>query len=141
MGLRPFGNSRSSSSSQPTNTVQVQIVTLYPGGTAQAPGSVLTNTRTVVTNPFPGEPVMSRLEVLKDGVWGDPGFTFNSGAYAGYGVKVTQVANSSSYGDLVVQSGSAAVLAPPGYTGSPHQGGIGSESSLPFRIIVWKIKA
>lgn len=118
----------------------IDFAVMYPGGDATTPGNIVTSTRSVLTNPFPTFPVLSRVEVLIAGVWGDPGFTYSSGTFAGYGVKVTQIANGSNYGDLVVQSGSGGVAASAGATGGPHPTATGGETSLPFRVIVWKVK-
>lgn len=150
MGLRPVVNGAGSGGSSGGGggsdftraefEAALNFAILYPGGDATTPGNATSGMRSVITNPFPTFAVITRVEVLMAGVWGDPGFTFNSGAYTGYGLKVTQIADGSGYGDLVAQAGAGGVAAPPGYTGSPHQSATGGETSLPYRVLVWKVK-
>lgn len=124
----------------PANDVEFAIV--YPnGGTPETPGYANASMRLTIQNPFPGHAVMSRIEVLYNNVWGDPGFTFNAATFQGYGLRVTQIMDGENFGDLVMQAGSAALLAPPSFTGSPHEGASGSETLLPFRLVVWRVKA
>lgn len=138
MALRPIGGPASGTPAPGGSSTEFTI--LYPGGTAQAPGDIQAAARVVVTNPYPGSAVIARVEVKAYDMWGDPGFTFNSQSFQGYGLKVSQAeAADGSFGDLVLQAGSAALLAPAGYTGSPFNSATGSESFLQFRVLVWKL--
>lgn len=112
---------------------------IYPnGGSAASPASVASNSRYVETNPFSGYHVACRVEVQYGGSWGAPGWLDWDDPATGLtavGVSAEQHAGSS----IVVQTGKIGVLATGNLAGSTF-GAIATQTSLPCRVKVWKIK-
>lgn len=115
----------------------VAFTMLYPGGgNAASPGNVTINSRYVMSNPWPGLPVLAVAEILMGTVWTPTGWRFLASDNS-QGVSVGQ------YGDSVVlQTGIAALWNRGDWQGSPipaSNPGI-SLTSLPCRVKVWKVK-
>ena len=115
----------------------IAFTVLYPGGgNAASPGNVTINSRYVMSNPWPGSPVLAIGEVLMGTVWTPTGWRFLASDNS-QGVAVGQ------YGDSVVlQTGIAALWNRGDWQGSPipaSNPGI-SLTSLPCRVKVWKVK-
>ncbi|WP_238910300.1 phage tail protein [Achromobacter ruhlandii] len=116
---------------------EVAFTMLYPGGgNSASPGNVTINSRYVMSNPWPGSPVLAIAEVLMGTVWTSTGWRFLASDNS-QGVAVGQ------YGDSVVlQTGIAALWNRGDWQGSPISAsnpGI-SLTSLPCRVKVWKVK-
>ncbi|WP_238877125.1 phage tail protein [Achromobacter xylosoxidans] len=116
---------------------EVAFTMLYPGGgNAASPGNVTINSRYVMSNPWPGSPVLAIAEVLMGTVWTTTGWRWLDGANT-QGVAVGQ------YGDSVVlQTGIGALWNRGDWQGSPipaSNPGI-SLTTLPCRVKVWKVK-
>ncbi|WP_336724752.1 phage tail protein [Achromobacter ruhlandii] len=116
---------------------EVAFTMLYPGGgNSASPGNVTINSRYVMSNPWPGSPVLAIAEVLMGTVWTPTGWRFLASDNS-QGVAVGQ------YGDSVVlQTGIAALWNRGDWQGSPipaSNSGI-SLTSLPCRVKVWKVK-
>ena len=115
----------------------IAFTVLYPGGgNAASPGNVTINSRYVMSNPWPGSPVLAIAEVLLGTVWTPTGWRFLASDNS-QGVAVGQ------YGDSVVlQTGIAALWNRGDWQGAPipvSNPGI-SLTTLPCRVKVWKVK-
>lgn len=118
---------------------KLDFTILYPGGSESSPGTATNGGRYVVTNPFPGFPVIAVAETRQgSGAWFDPGWatTMVGSVPQGFGMKASQL----STGQIIVQTGSQAIAT----TGSISGGGGGeftpSLTTGPLRVRVWKIK-
>ncbi len=116
---------------------EVAFTMLYPGGgNAASPGNVTINSRYVMSNPWPGSPVLAIAEVLMGTVWTPTGWRFLASDNS-QGVAVGQ------YGDSVVlQTGIAALWNRGDWQGAPIPVSNPeiSLTSLPCRVKVWKVK-
>lgn len=106
---------------------------IYPnGGSEGSPANVSINTRYSLDNPFPGHHVLCVAEIQLGGVWGPPGWMYNSG---GQGV----LAARESGDDIIVQTGSSQVYNRANFAGGVH-GGATAGTSAPCRVLVYKVK-
>jgi hypothetical protein len=108
---------------------------LYPnGGTQAAPANVSTNSRYVLSNPFPGHEVIVKAEVMINNQWGDSGWFYSSG---GYGTKAAQL----DLNTIVVQTGATRVAYTSHASGDPFGHTTNSYTTLPCRVKVWRCRA
>ncbi|MDB1109699.1 phage tail protein [Pseudomonas extremaustralis] len=123
--------------SQLQNMADFAVV--YPaGGSKASPANAALNSRYVQANPFPGHSVMCRVEILRNGEWGDPGFgdyTSPGGSRAACGVRATQLGDS-----IIVQTGISGMTYSSAYSGDPFGSPDTVTTPVPFRVLVWKIK-
>lgn len=116
--------------------LEKDFMIIYPnGGTAESPASVTKDTRYVETNPFPGYRVKCEAEVLINNQWGISGFIYDRGYDGGFGTRASQLDD----GDIVIQTGSIAVITNSNCSGAPFPNFKGSPASAPCRVKVWKI--
>jgi len=107
---------------------------IYPnGGTKENPAIVAVNSRYVMSNPFPNEPVMCEAELLVNGIWGSVGWFFSNGGYGTLAGHILEIDK------IVVQTGSAAV----GHGSNGAGGSVGFVGGAippsPCRVKVWRI--
>ncbi|MDX3877021.1 hypothetical protein [Achromobacter denitrificans] len=112
---------------------EIDSIIYYPNGSAANPATIITNTRYVFNNPFPGHEVDVDVRVKSSdgvGAWFDPGWSTNftsASTWASFGCAVSQL----SSGQIVLQTGSARVAG----AGSAG-GGAGGESPSYFTALV-----
>lgn len=112
---------------------------IYPnGGSAGSPANVASNTRYVMTNPFPGHHLICIAELRSPaGVWAEAGFQTNVTNGTGIGTRAGVVEDQ-----VVVQTGSGGVASVSANTMGLHGASwpTGVISSAPCRVKVWKVK-
>lgn len=108
---------------------------LYPnGGTKEKPANVVANSRYVLTNPFPKEPVIVIAEIFLNNIWGDSGWFWSQ---YGFGTKATHILELDQ---IIVQTGGAVGHNLSSYAGAPHGSNINSGvTSAPCRVKVWRV--
>lgn len=102
----------------------------YPnGGTKENPANVTLNSRYIVDNPFPNDPVFCEAELYINGVWGTTAWTDS------WGVTATHVLETDK---IIIQTGASGVSLPSNRNG----GSLGLVSpnitTAPCRIKVWR---
>lgn len=106
---------------------------IYPnGGTAEKPSNATNDTRYVLDNPFPNEPVICIAEAFYNNIWGATGW-FSSGG--GYGISVIQTSDDK----LIIQTGANYVVGASSYAGNAFNNNALTLKTAPFRIKVWRI--
>lgn len=116
----------------------IDFTIIYPnGGSAESPANVKTTSRYVETNPFPGHKVICQAELLVDGRW-ESIVTCQNSNTNGYGLVVGQAGN----GDIeLVTANNALYRTDLNYlVFSTGVRGTGSQTTLPCRVKVWKVK-
>lgn len=112
---------------------------IYPnGGTAAAPGNIVSASRFTSDNPFPGFHVMTILEVLIGGIWSEPRLDGNAGSGgASYGAYAQQILPADK---IICQAGASGVALPSASTGGGHGYTGAVMTTAPVRVKVWKLK-
>lgn len=111
----------------------IDSIIYYPNGSAANPATIITNTRYVFNNPFPGYEVDVDVRIKSSdgvGAWFDPGWSTNftsASTWTSFGCAVSQL----SSGQIVLQTGSARVAG----AGSAG-GGAGGEAPSYFTALV-----
>lgn len=118
----------------------IEGVIYYANGSSSSPATIITNTRYVLANPFPGSLVIAQCQINVGAAWFDPGwassYNDSTGIWSVYGSRASQI----STGQVILQTGRTGVAAPGSITG----GGGGEQSAIgsaQMRLVVWKIKA
>jgi hypothetical protein len=120
--------------------LQVEVTTLYPGGSSAAPAVMPSDTRIEVASPFAATRMLSVQVQIKIGNdWFEPGWysDYFSGAARAMGIKATVKNNSDdSVATIVVQSGLSGVYMQANLSGAGSDS-LTPLSSAPFRVKVW----
>lgn len=112
----------------------VDFAIVYPnGGSESSPANVSTNTRYMVTNPFPGYRVFCLAEIQSGGAWGATGWYY---ATTSRGVSAYQYND----GSIAVQTGSQFLMGPAVEGGGAHGNASAISGPAPCRVKVWKVK-
>lgn len=108
---------------------------IYPNnGTKESPANVAANTRYVMSNPFPNDPVIVLAEIYLNGVWGDSGWFWTQ---FGFGTKASHILETDQ---IIIQTGGNVGHNLSAYTGSPHGSTVNSGvTTAPCRVKVWRI--
>lgn len=119
-------------------TTDITCSYIYPNGNSTTPGTLASNTRLVIPNPFPGRPVIVQVELYVAGLWGEPGWDGNtgSGGFAA-GVRAGQLNGTT---DIVVQSGASGVYVSASLTGGTLGQSASTVTSALFRLKVFNFK-
>lgn len=112
---------------------------IYPnGGTAAAPGNIVTASRFTSDNPFPGFHVITVLEILIGGIWSEPRLDGNAGTGgASYGAYAQQILPTDK---IICQAGASGVALPSASAGGGHGYSGAVLTTAPVRVKVWKLK-
>lgn len=112
---------------------------IYPnGGTAAAPGNIVTASRFTSDNPFPGFHVITVLEILIGGIWSEPRLDGNAGTGgASYGAYAQQILPTDK---IICQAGASGVALPSASAGGGHGYTGAVLTTAPVRVKVWKLK-
>ena len=126
---------------KPLDAALADFAIVYPnGGTQASPANITVNTRYTVANPFPGFRVICTLQVLYGGNWGDPGTASwtdaSTNTIQSWGSKASQLGDNS----IVVQVGTTGLLVGGGSVPCHPFGNITNQSTLPARVLVWKLR-
>ncbi|WP_454669552.1 phage tail protein [Achromobacter kerstersii] len=117
----------------------IDSVIYYPNGSEAAPATIISNTRYVFPNPFPGYEVSVDVQIKSpdgSGTWFYPGWaTTYVSAWQSHGTSVSQIGT----GQLILQTGNTRV-ALAGSVGGGGGGEITSISSALVRLRVRKMK-
>ena len=121
------------------DTSAADFIIIYPnGGTAAAPGNIVTASRFTSDNPFPGFHVITALEVLIGGIWSEPRLDGNAGTGgASYGAYAQQILPTDK---IICQAGASGVALPSASTGGGHGYTGAVLTTAPVRVKVWKLK-
>lgn len=122
------------------NAALADFTILYPnGGSAAAPANIVSNTRYVLPNPFPGYAVICILQVQVAGGWGTAGWYTDGSTARGAiaGQLNDSVIVQTAIGSLIASGGTTNSGA---WSGTTHPGNIASPTTLPARVLVWKVK-
>lgn len=93
-----------------------------------------------VTNPFPNETIICEAQVLFGGVWANPRWFGTSGTTT-YGTMAGQRFSTTAPGDIYVRTGISAMTVEPTASGSAFAAGMGNQTALPCRVLVWRVKS
>ncbi|MDF3134527.1 hypothetical protein [Pseudomonas extremaustralis] len=93
-----------------------------------------------VTNPFPNETIICEAQVLFGGVWANPRWFGTSGTTT-YGTMAGQRFSTTAPGDIYVRTGISAMTVEPAASGSAFAAGMGNQTALPCRVLVWRVKS
>ncbi|WPN21794.1 hypothetical protein [Pseudomonas marginalis] len=93
-----------------------------------------------VTNPFPNETIICEAQVLFGGVWANPRWFGTSGTTT-YGTTAGQRFSTTAPGDIYVRTGTSAMTVEPSAGGSAFPAGMGNQTALPCRVLVWRVKS
>lgn len=93
-----------------------------------------------VPNPFPNETVICEVQVLFNGIWANPRWLATS-ATTTYGTMAGQRFSTTAPGDIYVRTGIIAMTVEPSASGSAFAAGMGNQTALPCRVLVWRVKS
>ncbi|MBD2804152.1 phage tail protein [Xenorhabdus sp. ZM] len=102
-----------------------------------AAGEASLSKRVIFDNPFGGNsPVIVTAEIYLNGIWGDPGFIYSTGAGEGYGTRAAYVEGKGIY---LTCGGKSLMATDSTHSGNPFGNKMGLTTSAPCRIHVWRI--
>lgn len=108
---------------------------IYPnGGTAEKPAEITIRKRYEESNPFPKQPVICDAEIFANGVWGSPGWLYNSGV-GGYGVTAGYVLETDK---VIIQTGNYRLGNYSDQTGGTLEAFL-DITAAPCRVRVWRV--
>lgn len=117
-----------------SSRVGAAIVTVNGGA------NIAVNQIYTVANPFPNEAVICEAQVLFGGVWANPRWFGTSGTTT-YGTAAGQRFSTTAPGDIYVRTGISAMTVEPAAAGSAFPAGMGNQTALPCRVLVWRVKS
>ena len=111
----------------------IDFTFIYPnGGNSTTPATIVSNSRYISANPFPGYNVLTEVQIKTTGNWFSPGWSSNN--TNAFGTTAGLDGN-----DIVVQTGTSGVTAANALTGASAVVGT-APTSAQVRVKVWKLR-
>lgn len=124
---------------KPLDAALADFAIIYPnGGTQAAPANATSNSRYSSPNPFPGFRVMCVAQAKYSGQWGAVNWCswYADASFNTFGLICNQLNDDT----LITSTGKQGIMTGDDHLNAHPFGAVLNQYTLPFRVLVWKIK-